>query len=78
MDNLFYFYKEDFIENSQIQSILTEVLPTLVDKNQFLPLLSILFKKPFISESASLNKFYSYYKLQTSLNDNRKSIIKKI
>lgn len=78
MDNLAYFYKKEFIDNSQIQSTLTEILPSLVDKNQFLPLLNIVFGKPFISEHVLLNKFYSYYKLQNSLNNNRKSIVKKI
>lgn len=78
LELLSYTYKADFIHAENIQNALNSVLPTLVDKDIFFPLLHIVFQKKFNTNLMDLNKIQSYYNLYQNTDNKVKTIRKKI
>lgn len=57
-------FQPDYIHEQKIQSILNSILPDMIEKSFFSSLLKLIFKKSFSSQFDTLNKIYSYYKLE--------------
>lgn len=83
IDLLTYNFKEDYIKLPNIQKVLNNILPQLIEEKFFASLLKIVFQKPVpfmndLTEFETLNKIYSYYKLNVSFNGTDKNQPKKL